>query len=78
MAFLAKFYRWGNKNPHWSFGWKTGKDNDLICVKPNVSTQIAGEINLSPVCSNRLLAFWAFILKRILVRIDHNLRGLES
>ena len=75
---FPKFYRWGCKDlpSYWSFGWETGKDNNLICVKPNILSEIAGEINLSPVCSNRFLAGSAFIMKVILVRIDHNLRGL--
>ncbi len=74
---LPHFFRWGDVgvSSKWSFGWEAGKDNDLVCVKPNVNTILAGEITLSPVCSNRFLAF---ILKTILVRIDNNLRGLEG
>jgi len=76
---LPKFYRWdGFITSPWSFGWETGKDNDLVCVKPNILTKIEGEIALSPVCSTRLLAFWSFVMKAILVKIDHNLRGLEG
>ncbi len=60
----------------WSFGWETGQDNDLVCIKPNVQTPLEGEIALSPVCSNRFLAFCAFVVKAMLVKIDHNLRGL--
>lgn len=61
-----------------SFGWKTDIDNDLICVKPHANTTLAGEITLSPVYSNWLWALCAFIMKAILIRIDQNLRGLES
>lgn len=71
---IPRFYRWNN---NWSFGWETGEDNDLICIKPDISIKIEGDIYLSPVCSNRLLAFLAFVLKQILSRIDHNLRGLK-
>ena len=62
----------------WAFGWKTGIDNDLICIKPNIDTSQAGEFYLSPVCHNRFLALLAFALKVILLKIDCNLRGLEG
>ena len=77
---LPKFYRWGGGPcPYsWSFGWLTGRDKDLVCVRPNLHTPRAGEINLSPVCSNRLLALIAFILKAILVRLDQNLNAQEA
>lgn len=61
----------------WVFGWLTGKDNDLVCIKPNLKNSIAAEIALSPVCSSKLLAFSAAILKLILIRIDHNARLSE-
>ena len=75
-----KFYRWGGGGVpfSWSFGWETGVDDDLVCVKPNVQTKIQERVALSPVCSTRLLALLAFAMKAILVRIDRNLRGLES
>ena len=74
---LLHFYRWGGGGVpfKWSFGWLTGKDNDLVCVKPQITTSLAGEISLSPVCSNRPLAFCAFIAKSFLLRVDHNLRN---
>jgi len=77
---LPKFYRWrGGSLPFcWSFGWETGKDNDLVCIKPHVRTGIEGKIALSPVCSSRFLAFCGFMMKAILVTIDHNLKGLEG
>jgi len=68
------------KNPEktrWILGWMTGIDGDLVCVLPHVQTRVMEHYALSPVCSNRFLAFAAFIAKRILLAIDHNLRGLE-
>ena len=62
----------------WTFGWETGKDNDLICVKPKVTTPIDGEIALSPSCRNRFAALLAFGLKAILINMDGNLKGLEG
>ena len=58
----------------WSFGFITGHDHDLICVKPNLSDKIEAEMVLSPVCSTRLLAISAFVLKRLLLRLDGNMR----
>ena len=77
---LPRFSRWGGGGvPYtWTFGWLTGRDNDLVCVKSKIDTPIAGEVALSPVCSNRLLAFIAFAMKAILVRIDQNLRDLAG
>jgi len=77
---LPRYYKWGggSSQTHWSFGWETGKDGDLICIKPNISSRLAGEINLSPSCSSRFLAFIAFILKAILEKIDYNMRISES
>ena len=76
MVKLPRFYRWGGGGvPYfWSFGWWTGKDDDLLCVKLKVMTDIEGEIALSPTCSNRPLALLAFGLKAILIRIDGNLK----
>ena len=71
-------YRWdgGRIIPNaYSFGYMTGKDHDLICVKPNLSDNIEAEIALSPVCLTRLLAISAFLVKRLLIQIDQNLRG---
>ena len=62
----------------YSFGWLTGRDNDLVCVKANLRTPLEGEAYLSPVCSIKLLALLAFVLKNILVRIDYKLRSLEG
>ena len=35
---LPKFYDWGGGSVpiQWSYGWQTGKNDDLICVKPRV------------------------------------------
>jgi len=72
------FHYWDNRHPcgwvHWAFGWKTGIDNDLICVFPNVKTRVLEHYALSPVCSNRLLALLAFIIKRLLFILDPDLR----
>jgi len=72
---LPRFYDWGGGGLPilWSFGWETGKDNDLICVKPKVETALDGEFALSPVCRSRAMAIFAFIIKSILIRIDDNI-----
>ena len=72
---MIKFYKWGGGPcPYsWSFGWLCGRDGDLVCVKRNTTSTGSNNYALSPVCSNRLLAFIAFILSAILVRIDQNL-----
>lgn len=78
---LPKFYRWGGGGVKhtWSFGWLTGRDDDLICVKSKISTTLPiAEAFLSPVASTKLLAIWAFILKSLVVRIDYNVKDLES
>lgn len=79
-AKLPRFYYFGGGtvSVSWAFGWETGRDNDLICVKPNVQTRTLEHITASPICSNRALAFCAFVIKATLIRIDHNLRGLEG
>jgi len=71
-----KFYRWGGGGVaySWSLGWLTGKDGDLVCVRPNLRTALEGETNLSPVCSNRPVALFASVLKIILAKIDRNMR----
>ena len=47
---LPKLYRWDNRRSSvWAFGWLVGKDNDLVCVKPNITNEIAAEMSLSPV-----------------------------
>ena len=54
-------------------GFWCGKDNDLICVRPNVQTEVGGENSLSPVCASRFIAFIGFALKAILLKIDDNM-----
>ena len=73
---LPRFYRWGGGEVKhtWSFGWLIGRDNDLVCVMPEIETEQNGELTLSPVCSTRILALLAFISKFFLVRIDYNVR----
>ncbi len=72
---MPHFYRWdgGSLPDKWSFGYLTGSDNDLICTKPDVSDKIEAEMVLSPVCASRFLAISAFVLKRILLRLDDNM-----
>ena len=72
MVRLPKFYDWGGGGiPYsWSFGWLTGEDGDLVCVLPNVKSKVLGEISLSPVCSNHLLALISFVCKLILLKVD--------
>ena len=76
MKFLPKFYRWGGGGVEytWSFGWLTGKDSDLVCIKEDVQTEQEAELVLSPVCTSRLLALFGFICKLSLLRIDKNLK----
>ncbi len=73
---LPHFFRWGS-NSDVSFGWQTGQNNDLICLRPRISIELkepALSVLLSPICSNRFLALFAFIVKVLLVRIDQNLK----
>jgi len=75
---FPRLYRWQNqKSSVWAFGWLAGEDNDLVCVKPNIKRRIAAELALSPVCSTRLLALLAAILKTMLLGVDQNYRSLE-
>ena len=77
---LPKFCRWGGGVPYrWSLSWLTGMDKDIVYAKHRVNTVAAGRRNqFSPSCSTGLLALLVFVLKAILVKIDHNLRGLEG
>ena len=72
---IPHFYCWdGGVLPNkWSFGYLTGSDNDLICLKSSISDKIEAGMTLSPVCANRFLAISAFVLKRILLRLDDNM-----
>lgn len=72
---LPRFYDWGGGGvPYrWSFGWLTGEDDDLVCVLPTIKTEALGELSLSPVCSNRLLALFGFVCKLILLKVDKNI-----
>jgi len=57
----------------WCFGWLTGPDGDLICVKPNMTDNYQADLLLSPICTSPARAFFAFLLKRLLARFDMNL-----
>jgi len=54
----------------WAFGYWTGPDGDLLCVKPGIEEALWAEYCLSPVAANRILAVLAFFIKRILLRLD--------
>ena len=74
-----KLHCWdGLLKKRWAFGWLTGKDNDLICVRPNISDPIQGEVALSPICHNPVLAIFAFGLKYTLFFIDENLYMMKT
>ena len=78
---LPKLFRWnsgGILGDKWSFGYLTGSDHDLICIKPNIGDKMEAEIALSPVCTTRLLAISAFASKRILLRLDDNMTARKS
>lgn len=71
-----RFYDWGGGPGvpvRWSFGWYL-EDIDLVCVVPGPLEHWQGERALCPVASSKPLALLSFLLKRILLRIDHNLR----
>jgi len=76
---IPGFYRWGGPDKYpWSFGWETGMDGDMIVVTPKIITEDGRcELFLSPVCSNRFLAFVAFLAKWFLVKVDHNINLLS-
>lgn len=77
---IPRFHCWDNPKParkRWAFGWLTGIDSDLICIFPNVKTRVIEHYALSPIHSNRIIALIAFIAKRFLFLVDHNLEGLE-
>lgn len=79
-AGFAHFHCWDNPKPagkHWALGWKTGIDSDLICIFPNIKSRVMEHWVLSPTSPSRFLSFVAFIAKRLLFLIDHNLRGLD-
>lgn len=71
---MPRFYCWdgGALPDKWSFGYLTGIDNDLVCIYHRMFDKIGAEMALSPVCANRFLAISAFVLKRILLRLDDN------
>ena len=54
-------------------GWLTGRDSDLICVKPNITNIQEGNLSLSPVCLTPCRAALGFLLKRLLLIVDLNL-----
>lgn len=77
-----KYYKWpGDRifpKDDWSFGWLTGPDRDLVCIKPNIKTNDFARVALSPICSNRFLATVAFCTKRFLAKLDQNITDFET
>lgn len=69
------FTKWGPVNGRWtwSFGWWTGPDNDLICIKPHCINYSQSHVTLSPVAKNAVCAFISFLLKRLLYKLDENM-----
>lgn len=66
----------GPPQDRWACGWLTGPDSDLICVKRSIMATWQADLTLSPVCFNPLLAIMAYIMKRILIVLDHNVSSL--
>ena len=78
---LPRLFRWSGGKilpDKWSFGYLTGYDHDLVCVKSSITDKIEAETTLSPICANRFLAISAFALKRILLSLDDNSRIRRS
>lgn len=74
------FFKWsggGIVKDSWALGWWTGPDEDLLCVRPNISSPVLAEITLSPTCSNRFYAIISFLMKRCLLVIDQNLQRIS-
>jgi len=63
----------GNADSY-AFGWLTGPDSDLICLRPNITDNYVGAIALSPTNDSRFLAIVGFFLKYILFAVDQNIR----
>ena len=72
---MPTLFKWGGNSipDSWAFGYLTGKDHDLICVRSNIKDKKKAEIALSPVCVNRPLAILAFVFKRLLLKLDENI-----
>lgn len=62
----------GPPSDEWVFGWLTGRDSDLVCVKPNLVDPYKAQMALSPASSNLLLAVMGFLLKSAVLVIDRN------
>lgn len=59
----------------WAVGWWAGPDGDLLCIKPDCYTRKQAENSLSPVCLTRAEAVFAFVIKRVLMFLDLNMRA---
>lgn len=80
MKSLPRLHKWeGGRwvKTRWAVGWLTGPDGDLVCVRPGRKTRGGAEAALSPVTRSRTGAVIAFVLKKLLLRVDENLKGLD-
>ena len=58
----------------YAYGWLTGEDNDLICIKPYIGDNTEAQLALSPCCKTRFFALIAFAMKLVLWKLDTNLQ----
>jgi hypothetical protein len=56
----------------YGYGYITGKEKDLLCVKLCKTNQDA-EVHLSPISASKIMAVIGFILKWLLSRFDENM-----
>lgn len=58
----------------WGYGYWTGPDSDLLCIQKDCKTNYTASIFLSPICNSWFEAVIAFILKKLLSKIDGNMQ----
>jgi len=64
---------------NWGYGYWTGIDKDLLCVKPNIKMHAnEAEEWLSPICSSKKLAKEAFNKVRNNYKISSHCRICKS
>ena len=61
----------------YAWGYPGGQTGTLICVIPNIWDSVKGEVYLSPVTTNILSSLFAFLIKRILYKLDRNVLKLN-
>ena len=49
----------------WGYGYWTGPEKDLLCIKSNIDTNIEAEKYLSPICYTRKQAKKEFLKRKI-------------